>query len=145
MALVLWAPSAVVAAIVWVLVPGVPARPPFTDPMLHFIVAELLRSVPYVTVFGTAVSVLAIALQKSDGRARRPLQAALVAGAVVPLLFGLWIALTLPLPEGLGSPTPYRLLFCLPVVVGSLFSGAPAVLAAWLLQQPSARRWASGA
>ena len=139
--LVLWAPSAVVAGLAWLLVPGVPARPPYDDPLLQFILSELLRAVPFVTVFGILASLLAILLQRGEGRVYRPLQAALLLGAFVPLGFGLWMAFAIPLPEGVGSPTPYRLLFCLPVVVGSLASGVPAVMSAWLLQSAVARAW----
>jgi hypothetical protein len=136
---VLWAPTAVVAGLVWVLIPGLPARHPFTDPLLQFILSALLRSVPTVTVFATVASLLAVALQRGAGRARRPLQAALVLGAVVPFAYGLEIALGIPLPPGVGSPVPYRLLFSLPVVVGSLISGVPALMAVWLLEKPEAR------
>jgi hypothetical protein len=140
--LVLWAPTAVVAGLVWVLVPGVPARHPYTDPLLQFILSELLRSVPTVTVFAAVASLLAVALQRRDGRVRRPLQAALILGAVVPFAYGLQIAMGIPLPPDLGSPAPFRLLFSLPVVVGSLISGVPALMAVWLLAKPEARRWA---
>jgi hypothetical protein len=139
--LVLWAPSALVAGLAWRLVPGVPARHPYDDPLLHFILSELLRAVPYVTVFGTLASLLAVMLQRGDGRVHLVLQAALLLGAVVPLGFGLWMAFAIPLPEDLGSPAPYRLLFCVPVVVGSLVSGAPALMAVSLLRSPAARAW----
>ena len=141
-ALVLWAPSAALAGFVWLLVPGPPTTRPWNDPLLHVIAVELLRSVPFATVLGVVASVLAAALWSGRARVRRPLQATLIVGALAPVALGLHMAPMFPLPEGLGSPVLWRLLLSLPVMVGAVCSGVPAVLAAWLLEKPEARAWA---
>lgn len=128
----------------WLLVPGPPTTGLATDPIPHLVLVELLRSVPFVTVLGAVASLLALAFWAGVGRARRPLQAVLIVGALAPVALGLRLTFLLPLPEGLSSPRLWRLLFSTPALVGALFSGVPAGVAVWLLEKPAARRWTQG-
>jgi hypothetical protein len=139
--LALWAPTTVMGALLWLLFPD-PEKNPLSEPILRFFLTELRRAVPAITAFSVVASLLAAALWAGVSWVRRPLQAALIVGAVIPLWAAFWIGSRLPLPEGLEAAALWRVLFSTPTLVGALISGVPAVLAVWLLQSPDARRWA---